>query len=209
MAHVAETELALYSAGDLALWRRCLVALHVARCAECRETVNEFRAIRERIHALGEEMPEGVRWEKLSAEMAANIRVGLAAGECVAPHAPRHAMPSGWRVAAAIAGLSALLTIAWWLNIPAAQTASLGRAMKALVNGREAQARHMLGLDEASSLVRASSEGVELRENGSALTLTQKGARPVSVSLNTQGLARARYVDSDTGQVTITSVYAQ
>jgi hypothetical protein len=81
--------------------------------------------------------------------------------------------------------------------------------MKAIVGGREWQAKHMLGLDEASSLVQASAEGVELRENGSAMTLSQKGARPVSVSLNTQGSARANYIDVDTGQVTITTVYAQ
>jgi len=209
MPHIADTDLALYSAGDLALWRRSLVGLHLAGCAACRERVNEYRAIRDEIRALGDEMPAGVRWDRLSAEMAANIRVGLAAGECVAPHAPQRKVPAGWRVAAAVAGLSALLVAAWWLNVPAAQTASLGRAMKALVSGREAQARHVLGLDEASSLVRASAEGIELRENGSAMTLSQTGARPASVSLNTQGLARASYVDSDTGQVTITSVYAQ
>ena len=115
----------------------------------------------------------------------------------------------GWRVAAAVGGFSALLVLAWWLNMPSAQTASLGRAMKAIVNGREWQARRMLGLDDASSLVQASADGVELRENGSAMTLSQRGVRPVSVSLNTQGSARASYIDADTGQVTITSVYAQ
>jgi len=141
--------------------------------------------------------------------MAANIRVGLAAGECVAPRAPKFVIPTAWRVAAAVAGLSALLVVAWWLNMPASQTASLGRAMKAIANGREWQARHMLGLDDAATLVQASSEGIELRQNGAALTVSQRGARPVSVSLNTQGSARARYIDSDTGQVTITSVYAQ
>jgi len=154
-------------------------------------------------------MPSGVRWDRLAAEMAANIRVGLAAGECVAPHPPKRLIHTGWRVAAAIGALSALMVVAWWLNMPSAQTASLGRAMKAIVNGREWQARHRLGLDEASSLVQASAEGVELRENGSAMTLSQRGVRPVSVSLNTQGSARASYIDADTGQVTITSVYAQ
>lgn len=209
MKHVAETDLALYSAGDLALWRRAWIGLHIARCAECRNRIEAYRGVRERIRSLGEEMPAGVRWDRLSAEMAANIRVGLAAGECVARHAPRHTIARGWRVAAAVTGLSALLVMAWWLNMPAAQTASLGRAMKAVVNGREWQTTHMFGLDGASSLVQASAEGVELRENGSAMTLSQKGVRPVSVSLNTQGSARARYIDSDTGQVTITSVYAQ
>ncbi len=157
---------------------------------------------------MGDELPSGVNWDRLSAEMAANIRVGLAAGECVAPRAPRFAIPAGWRITGAVAGLCAVVVLAWWLNTPAAQTASLGRAMKALAHGREWQVRQML-LDEGASLVQASADGIEVRENGSALTLSQKGARPVSVSLNTQGSARARYIDSDTGQVTITSVYAQ
>jgi hypothetical protein len=209
MKHASETDLALLSAGDLALWRRPYVSLHAARCGECRERMEAYRAVRERVRSLGDEMPSGVRWDRLSTEMAANIRVGLAAGECVAPHALKPSIPMGWRVAAAIGGFSALLVLAWWLNMPAAQTASLGRAMKAIVNGREWQAKHMFGFDDASSLVQASAEGVELRENGSAMTLSQRGVRPVSVSLNTQGSARARYIDADTGQVTITSVYAQ
>lgn len=209
MTHVPQTDLALYSAGDLPLWRRALVGIHVSGCAKCREQIDAFRAARERAQALGEEMPAGIRWDKLSHEMTANIRVGLAAGACVAPHARRHSVPPPWRIAAAVGGFAALLVAAWWLNMPSAQTASLGRAMKAMVGGREWQARHLWGLDDASSLVQASADGVELRENGSAMTLSQRGARPVSVSLNTQGSARANYIDVDTGQVTITSVYAQ
>jgi anti-sigma factor RsiW len=209
MAHIAESDLALYSAGDLPLWRRTLVRLHVSGCPRCAERVDEYRETRRHVHALGDEMPIGVRWDKLSAEMAANIRVGLAAGECVTPTLAKPSIPTGWRVTAAISGFAALFVFAWWLNMPVAQTASLGRAMKALVGGPESRKKHMLGLDDASSLVRASAEGVEVRENGSAMSLTQTGARPVSVSLNTQGSARASYIDVDTGQVTITSVYAQ
>jgi len=208
MKHASEKDLALYGTGDLALWRRQWIGLHVARCGECRRRGEEYRADRDRVRSLADELP-GVRWERLAVEMAANIRVGLAAGECVAPRAPKHTVPIGWRVAGAIGGFCALLVLAWWLNMPAAQTASLGRAMKAIVNGPQWQARHMLGLDDASTLVQASAEGVELRENGGALTLSQRGTRPVSVTLNTQGAARARYIDADTGQVTITSVYAQ
>jgi hypothetical protein len=39
--------------------------------------------------------------------------------------------------------------------------------------------------------------------------MSQGVGRPVSVTLSVQGSARARYVDADTGQVTITGVYAQ
>ena len=209
MKHASQTDVALYATGDIAPWRRPWITLHVGRCEECSREIEEYRAERNRARSLANELPPGVRWDRLAAEMTANIRVGLAAGECVAPRAPKPAIPTGWRIAGALSGFCALLVMAWWLNMPASQTASLGRAMKAIVHGREWQARQMLGLDEGSSLVQASSDGIELRQNGSALTVSQKGARPVSVSLNTQGSARARYVDSDTGQVTITGVYAQ
>lgn len=209
MKHTSQADLALYSARDLAPWKRAWIGVHVSGCRECRHQVAAFRTGRERLRTMSDELPLGVSWDRLSAEMAANIRVGLAAGECVASRPTRHGIPSGWRIAGAVAGFSALLVFAWWLNMPAAQTASLERAMKAIANGREWQARQMMGMEEGSSLVQASADGIELRQNGSALTLSQKGARPVSVSLNTQGSARARYIDSDTGQVTITSVYAQ
>lgn len=209
MKHTSQADLALYSAGDLAPWKRVWIGVHVSGCRDCRQQVDAYRAGRERLRAMSAELPSGLSWDRLSAEMAANIRVGLAAGECVASRATHRVLPSGWRIAGAVAGFCALLAVAWWLNMPAAQTASLERAMKAVANGREWQARQMMGIEEGSSLVQASADGIELRENGSALTLSQKGARPVSVSLNTQGSARARYIDSDTGQVTITGVYAQ
>ena len=49
----------------------------------------------------------------------------------------------------------------------------------------------------------------ELQQNGGTLGMSQGQERPVSVILSVQGSARARYIDSDTGQVTITGVYAQ
>ena len=47
------------------------------------------------------------------------------------------------------------------------------------------------------------------RENGSALAIMNPGSAIPTVLVNTGGSLRARYVDSDTGQVTITHVYAQ
>jgi hypothetical protein len=41
------------------------------------------------------------------------------------------------------------------------------------------------------------------------LTMTHPDAAPSVVSVSLQGSVRARYVDSDTGQVTVTNVYAQ
>jgi hypothetical protein len=205
--HVTEAKLAVYAAGDLSLWMWALTHLHVSRCAVCKGRAEAYRADRERIRELVADLPQGLNWDRLAAEMHANIHVGLEAGECVAPRAGKRNIPAGWRMAAAMAGFTALLIGAWWLNMPAAQTASLGRAMKAITHW---QISRGLRFEDSGPLVEATAAGVELRENGSALAVTHGvNSRPVAVSLSVQGSARARYIDSDTGQVTITSVYAQ
>ena len=64
--------------------------------------------------------------------------------------------------------------------------------------------------DETGMVVSASDKGIELRENGTSLGISQGSAPPLSVSVSVQGSASARYIDTETGQVTITSVsYAQ
>jgi anti-sigma factor ChrR (cupin superfamily) len=77
--HPSEANLALLAGGELRGWRRWNVARHVAGCAECRREVAEFSSVREEVRVMAE-MPE-VSWSSLAAEMRANIRVGLEAGE--------------------------------------------------------------------------------------------------------------------------------
>jgi hypothetical protein len=48
-----------------------------------------------------------------------------------------------------------------------------------------------------------------LVENGGRMGIEQGGLEPVMFSVSTQGSASARYVDQDTGQVTITATYVQ
>jgi hypothetical protein len=204
MKHLNEQELALHATGEAGWWNRVVSQLHVRGCEDCSRRVREYRLDRERIQMFAEELPAGISWERLAAEMTANIRVGLAAGECVAPRDRHVSIPMGWRVAGAAAGFSALLVAAWWLNMPKGETAALGRAMKAIVQ----PVRRGILADEGT-LVEASAAGIEVRENGARLGVFRQGVRPATVSLSLQGTARARYVDSDTGQVTITSVYAQ
>jgi len=199
VTHVSESDLALYVSGDLSLARRAFVRLHVSGCERCRRRVDAYRSDRAAVREIAGEMPEGVNWERLSREMSANIRVGLAAGECVAPRT-RKVAAMGWRPAALMAGLSAVLALAWWLNMPPEMTHSLGRALSAVWHGGVMQ-------PERGLVVEADSNGIELRENGNSLGFSQ--GRPVAVSVSVQGSASARYVNADTGQITITSVYAQ
>jgi len=221
--HTPETDLALYFTGDLPVWRRAQVWLHVRTCETCCGRILSYRADREQRLAREDRLPEGLDWDRLSAEMTANIHVGLAAGECVAPRSrrgSRYPWRSGtgksagegltgwalpWRPAALVAGLVVLVSAAWWLNIPSSDTEALSRVMHGIVHG----GRRGVLSEDAGPVVEATSAGVELRENGGALQVSQGGLHPLTVSVSVQGSASAHYIDTDTGQVTITSVYVQ
>jgi len=205
MTHVAESDLALFVSGDLGLMRRALVRLHVSSCDRCRGRVEAYRADRKAIREIASEIPEHVDWDRMAAEMSANIHLGLAAGECVAPRR-RKVATLGWRPAAAMAALTVVLGLAWWLNMPPETTRSLGRALTAVWHGG---ARGITTAPERGLIVEADSSGIELRENGNSLGVSQGTMQPVAVSVSVQGSASARYVNADTGQMTITSVYAQ
>ncbi len=79
----------------------------------------------------------------------------------------------------------------------------MSRAMKSIWHGRAAMAY------DRGPVIEASSEGIELRKDGGSLGVSQNAARLMTVSVSTQGSASAHYVDQDTGQVTVTSVYVQ
>lgn len=202
-AHFSETDLALFVSGDLSLWRGAVVRFHIAGCERCRRVTQEFRADRERLRRIASELPASLDWDRLAAEMTANIHLGLSAGECVAPRRRKSPVMS-WRPAAIMAGAALMLAAGWWLNMPPSTTKALGRALTAVMHGSGAVA------DETGMVVSASDKGIELRENGTSLGISQGSAPPLSVSVSVQGSASARYIDTETGQVTITSVsYAQ
>jgi anti-sigma factor ChrR (cupin superfamily) len=209
MRHVKETDLALYASGDLRLWQSAAVHLHVRRCELCRELVQEFRADGRALRDAAEGLPEGLNWARLSAEMTANIRVGLAAGECVAPRGKgiRKSIPAQWRPVALASMVTAMLAFllvgGWWLNMPPQETQALTRAVRTIWHGRSAMQ------EDRGPVIEVSSEGIELRKDGGSLGVSQDAAQLMTVSVSTQGSASAHYVDQDTGQVTVTSVYAQ
>ena len=82
--HIAETELALFASGELNVTARVRVGWHVRSCERCAGRVEAYRGDRLAVREEVLEMPAGVDWDRLSREMTGNIRVGLAAGECVA-----------------------------------------------------------------------------------------------------------------------------
>jgi len=190
MTHPALAELALFAGGDHGVFSGWRIRLHLNRCERCREEVRAFREAREKAVDLAGALPEGLNWQRLAGEMTANIRVGLAAAECV-PVRPAPERRLGWRPVTALASATMLVATGWWLTMP---RPNLGTA------GVKAQ-------PAPEAVVNASSGGIELNRNGRTLTLLNSGEAVVLV--NAQGTARSRYVDSETGQVTINHVYTE
>jgi hypothetical protein len=202
MTHPGELDLALYATADLPLAARVQVAVHVRRCRECRARIEAFRLDRQRWADTTEALPAGVNWDRLAAEMTANIRVGLAAGECVT--APRQSPLSArqWKPVAVAAGLALLFGLAILLNFPPGDLRVMHNVWTRAVGGQT-------GVPvETGPVVEASADGIEFRENGSGMGVKIAEA-PVAVSVSFSGSASARYVDDDTGQVTIATVYVE
>jgi hypothetical protein len=186
MRHPADFQLALFAGGDLGLLDRLRIKRHVRQCDYCRREVASFRSAGEQVRLETLELPAGVNWDRMAAEMSANIHVGLEAGACVAAPAIRpHRM--GRRAAAVMAGMTCMLMVAWWLNpLPQRQP-------------------HALRAVEIE--MRTTPLGIELTENGNTLTLLHGRGQQRPIIVSTPGTLRARFVDTETGQVTINNVY--
>lgn len=189
MTHPAKTDLALFAGGDLGLIERWRLRRHVSSCRACSLEADAFRAASAELRAQPPELPARLNWDRLAAEMVANIHVGIEAAECIPP-VRRTARSSGWRAAAVMAAMSAAVVCAWLLN---PEPRRPDRAMTA-----------------PRIEMRNTSTGLELNENGNALVLLhgrgREAHRPIITSA--PGTLRARYVD-DSGQMTINNVYAE
>lgn len=189
MTHPDEATLALYASRDLGWLARWRTERHLADCRECRDEVQAYASLTDSVVQLNE-VP-AIPWNRMAAEMKANIRLGLEAGECV--RGERTISPFGWlsntRALSACASVLALVTAGFWLQRPTPPpppvTASTGAVLRATANG------------------------IELNKDGQTLSLLQVRAGNVTYAAGAQGSMRAGYVDSDTGYVTINDVYVQ
>jgi len=192
--HATETDLALYAGKDLDFWAQWRVARHVRGCAECGVKVKSYQDQRLQMQNAAAELPPGVDWEKLSAEMNANIHLGLAAGACVAP-VVKPVEFAGWRPAAVLAGVVLIIAAAWVANLQS--SGNPGSVAKAPVQ-----------VQQQGVLLEASATGIEFNDHGRVLSLQHPKDTDVTISMNLNTV-RARYVDSQSGQVTINNVYVQ
>lgn len=195
MTHPVPQQLALFAGGDLAAWSNWRVARHLHQCQDCSSEVAAYRGAAQDIEQL-RELPADLDWEDLAMEMKANIRLGLAAGECVEQETVGPGI-FGWRLVAVMASVLVLLASGWLLHMP------FSRVEQAKMTAP------LPPISEPGVLLQATSTGIQVQENGQSLTMLHRANEPATVSINTSGSVRARYVDSDTGQVTITNVYTE
>jgi hypothetical protein len=182
-SHPKDADLALLAGGDCGRVTRFLVAKHVRGCRECTAKVAHFEMLRADVSRMP--APE-LDWSRLAAEMKANIRLGIEAGECVrGVERPRRWNP---RLAVAFASLTFLI--------------AAGLMMKSSV-GLPQQAKEQA----ANPVLESTGEGLELRNGTSSITLLNRTGSIADQSVNAEGEIRARYVQS--GAVTINDVYLQ
>lgn len=192
-AHPSEADLALYAGRDLSGRQRWQVAWHLWRCATCAETAQRYRADRAEWAALADTLPPGVEWDHLSREMAANIRLGLEAGRIVG--APERREKVSWTGAFALAALTAVVIVAWFLDGPGRL-----RPLPPVVFAPAAV---------PGPILRVTPSGLAVEQNGRTLTLLPSRGQSLPVVRSEPTTLRARYFDDETGQVTIHQVYAE
>ena len=184
--HPSASYLALFAGGELGRVRQWFMARHIAGCDRCRQEAAEFTALRDELQVMAED-PD-ISWSSMAADMRANIRLGLEAGECVTEHP---AAPSGafsLRAIVACASLAALLTVGFLIEQPSPRSTYPSNKPEAVLETSGAGIQVTEG-SQSMMLLNVSSHDVQYRAGGSTMG--------------------ARYVNSDTGQVTINNVYVQ
>jgi anti-sigma factor RsiW len=193
--HPGEIQLALFAGGDLGLMERLRVRKHVRDCEGCRSEVEALRSATGQLREVAENLPDGVNWTRLSQEMTGNIRVGLAAGECVGPEPRERRRSLGWHAAAVMAAAFVIGIGGMLWKMPPRQVQPLP--------GNHARTTAA----QEGVMIEASQSSIDLTANGSTMSFLNAHSDSAAVSVSMQGSARAQYVDSDTGQVTINKVY--
>jgi hypothetical protein len=200
--HPPVTELALWATRDLSWPRRLRLGRHLDECAVCHQQATRFRSAREafRRDAKSETLTgyEAIAdWPRLEREMLGNIGVGVAAARCIDKIARKPFR--GWRGALAGAGMATLLVAGWLMNVPREQTDHLTSSF-----------RRVVGLDRpqtSGTILQTTPDGIAVRAQGASMTLLHPASAVVTVAGSSS--VGARYVDEDSGEVTITNVYGQ
>lgn len=193
--------LALYATGDLGWRLRWRTGVHLKYCADCERQYLMFLSARTELkHEAETETLTGFEaiadWTRLEREMLGNIAVGVAAARCIDGVGRSRSLFFQGVFAAA---LLALFIAGWTTHIPSEQTAHLTASLRSLFGLQRTPA--------AGTVLQTTPDGIVVRAQGATLTILHPRSAVVSVSGATA--VEARYVDEETGQVTITNVYGQ
>jgi len=188
MKHPSQEILALHAGGDLGWLAGWKTKRHVAGCEQCADEVAAFSGLREVLPELGE-IPE-IPWNRMAADMRANIRLGLEAGECVRDAMTPVSEPSplfrGARATLALACVLALMVTGVILERPSPRMAR-----------------------SSDPVVQLTAQGIQRRSGDQGFALLHGRAQSVTYSVSATGSLGARYMDPETDQVTMTKVYVE
>ncbi len=199
--HPNAVVLALFSSGDLPWRNQWRVKRHVNHCEQCEQTAAEFRAAKTELkrEAQTETLTafEAIAdWAVLEREMLGNIAVGVSAARCIEKvRRGRSFLIKG----AVFAALTTLFVAGWITHVPKEQTDHLAASLRQIIGLERPQA--------VGTQLRTTPDGIAVRAQGATLTIMHPPSAVISVS--GPSAMSARYVDEETGQVTITKVYAQ
>src|SRR5690242_20679053 len=119
--HPQTEELALFSRGDLPVTRRLLINAHVRTCPACEAEVEQFQAVaaafkKEAAAQTLNSLEATADWARLEREMTGNIKVGIAAAECIDKGISRrfHGRRA-WMFAGA---MCLIFLMGWLINVP-------------------------------------------------------------------------------------------
>lgn len=198
MKHPSEQDLALHAGRDLGMLAAWRVGRHVSYCEQCRESVDAYAAFGPDSPKWSE-LPADLDWDRLAIEMKANIRLGLEAGECVGPVPAAPSVFSGVYTLLAYAGAILLAVTGLVLQRPAPMVARSAPENAAFENATP----------ENSVVFAMNGNGIEMKQGGRAIGLRSGRAMDITYSASARGAVGARYVDADTGYVTVINVNAQ
>ncbi len=173
------------------------VRRHVNGCAQCQAEVALFGDTSAAVREETGEMPASVQWDGLAAEMRANVRLGIAASDAISSYGTaddtRPAQGMSWRMAVLAAGFVFMLSVGYWLN----------------ASKKSEQIAAMRG--PAPIVAEVSERGVGMSDGSKGMELQGPRTNPRAsiMTVSTLGSAGARYVDEETGQVTVNHVYVE
>lgn len=193
--------LALYSRRELPWRLRWRTGSHLRHCADCEQQMLLFRSVTAELKREAESQTltgfEAIAdWTRLEREMLGNIAVGVAAGKCIEKSSRGRALLSK---AAFATALAALFVAGWMTHIPGEQTAHLTASLRQFFGAQHPR--------PSGTFIQTTPDGIAVQAQGATLTILHP--RSALVSVSGPSAVEARYVDSETGQVTITNVYGQ